>query len=142
RMRVYPPARSVYQGAMVVNSFAVIAGFMTKRATCRRAARSPCLPNVIIRSARRRASLALATVVSMRSYSNSAVMRFRRTARRCDDVRLSLRWSFLWRMSVLRARERAGLAHVAAHVHPEMEPHLAQDALDRLHGLSAEVAVL
>jgi hypothetical protein len=37
--------------------------------------------------------LGLLDVVSMRSYSNSAVTRLRSSARRWDGVRLSLRWS-------------------------------------------------
>src|SRR5438552_3346610 len=126
---------------MVANSFWVTAGRVTKRATWRRAARSPRFAKVISRSASRRVSLALATVVSMRSYWNSAVARLRSTARRCECVRLSLRWSLRWRISALHPGRRLVL-EVAAHVHAEAEVHLAQDVLDLLERLAPEIAVL
>src|SRR5262245_21305522 len=141
---------------MVVNSFATISGLITKRATWRRAATSPCLPNVIMRSPKRRVSLPFATVVSMRSYWNSAVTRLRSSARRCSLFRPSLRWSlrclmsFLWTAGPLARRRkkldlgpRRGLVLVVrAHVHAEVEPHLGQDVLDLLERLAAEVAEL
>src|SRR5262249_9740385 len=110
-------------------------------ATWRRAARSPCLPNVIIRSASRRVSLAFATVVSMRSYWNSAVTRLRSSACRCSRLRPSLRWSLRCLMSDLGPRGRLRLV-VRAHVHAEVQAHLGEDVLDLLERLAAEVAEL
>src|SRR2546428_8997853 len=112
-----------------------------------------------MRSARRRASLAFATVVSMRSYWNSAVTRLRSNACRCSLLRPSLRWSLrcLMRLLVLsspgsraaRAQRgsdlgsRRGLVlEVRAHVHAEVQPHLGQDVLDLLQRLAPEVAKL
>src|SRR5499427_5274377 len=130
---------------MVANSFATTSGFMTKRATWRRAATSPCLPNVIMRSARRRVSFAFATVVSMRSYWNSAVTRLRNSACRCSRLRPSLRWSLRclmgWSWLDLGAR-RGFVLVVGAHVHAEVESHLGEDVLDLLQRLAAEVAEL
>src|SRR5688572_14480853 len=105
------------------------------------------------RSASRRDSLALATVVSIRSYWNNAVTRLRSSARRCADVRLSLRWSLRCRMSALplgaAAASGSGVEPdrslalvVRRDVHPEGQAHLAQNVLDLLERLAAEVAVL
>src|SRR5689334_16208805 len=145
---------------MVANSFETTSGFITKRATWRRAARSPCLPNVIMRSARRRVSFAFATVVSMRSYWNSAVTRLRSSACRCSALRPSRRWSLRCLMGFLFATRRGPLAPpgasgsldlgpgrglvlvVRAHVHAEVEAHLGEDVLDLLERLAAEVAEL
>src|SRR5262245_8870770 len=117
---------------------------------------SPRLPKVIRRSASRRASLAFATVVSIRSYWNNAVTRFRSKARRCDAVRLSFRWSLRCRMerwsspprgpeglSVLGVEPDRGLALVVRrNVHPEGEAHFAENVLDLFQRLPAEVPVL
>src|SRR5437867_3679315 len=166
-MRVYPPDRSAYHGAIVANSLRTTSGRVTKRATCLRAPKSPRLAKVIMRSARRRVSLALATVVSIRSYWNSAVTRFRSSARRWEAVRLSFRWSLRCRMfavpfagappslgafacavsggvlGCLRVEPDRGLALVVlVDLHTERQSHLAQDVLDLLERLATEVAVL
>src|SRR5260370_364540 len=103
---------------MVSNSLCVTSGFMTKRETWRRAARSPRLANVIIRSGRRRDAFALASVGSMRSYWNRAVIGLRSTARRCEAVLLSLRWSLRGRMPALHA-DRALVLVEPTDIHAE-----------------------
>src|SRR5436309_8542990 len=127
---------------MVSNSLAATARRTTKRATWRRAARSPRLANVIMRSASRRVSLALARVVSIRSCWNSEVVRLRSSERRWAAVRLSLRWSLRCRIGLAFYPDGALVLEVPAHVHAERQAHLAQDVLDLLQRLAAEVAEL
>src|SRR5512143_1055306 len=112
-----------------------------------------------MRSARRRVSFAFATVVSMRSYWNSAVTWLRSSACRFSRLRPSLRWSLRCLLAFLLAPRRSrgsggsicasdlgagrGLVLVVgAHVHAEVEAHLGEDVLDLLERLAAEVAEL
>src|SRR5512140_3641287 len=149
---------------MVSNSLRVASGSKTYESTCRRADRSPRLANVIMRSATRRASFALATVVSIRSCRKSDVTRLRSSARRCSCVRESFRNETRWRMvrqSLRRVivqvgRGRGGgrlgraFAHgarrapriVSGYVHAQSEAQVGQHVLDLLERLAAEVAVL
>ena len=66
-------------------------GCAPRRSAWRRACRSPRLPSVIMRSATRRSSFALASVVSIRSCSSSDVTMLRNSAFRCALVRPSFR---------------------------------------------------
>ena len=82
------------------------------RLTCKRLARSSALswltgvwaaePSrlalVMRRSATRRSSLALASVVTIRSWVNKLAARFRNIARRCEVFRPNCRPSLRWRM--------------------------------------------
>src|SRR3989442_9901243 len=108
-----------------------------------------------MRSPTRRASFALARVVSIRSCWMRLVTRFRRRALRCECVRLSFLWSLRWRMfeipfsegNALGAALRSGSLDllselVLRNVHPEVKAHARQDVRDLLERLPAEVPVL
>ncbi len=64
---VYPPWTSRYLSASSEKSLRITEGPRTKEAALLRARRSPCFPKVIIRSTNPRTSLALASVVLIRS---------------------------------------------------------------------------
>src|SRR5690606_36386825 len=114
----------------------------TTRMASRRASRSPRLPSVIMRSASRRTSLALASVVSICSCSSSEVTMLRSMARRWDVVRPSLRppqrclISGLARLADLR-ESLAGREVLERHA--QREAHGGQHLLDLVERLAPEV---
>src|SRR5512145_640746 len=118
---------------------------MITDAARRRACSVPCLPRVIMRSAQRRSSFALPSVVRTASCSRSAVTRFRKSARRCDIDRPSFTPATRWRMSgrLLLPRHPPPVELLTRREvlepHAEGEPHLVQELLDLVQRLAAEV---
>lgn len=96
-IRVYPPARSLNLPATSLNNFVTTALLRRKDSARRRAGRVPSFPSVIIRSVNPRTSFALASVVSIRSWSRREVTIFRNSAHRCFVCRPSCRPFFLCR---------------------------------------------
>src|SRR5437899_1992000 len=102
----------------------------------RRLASDGCLPSVIIGSATRRSSFALGSVVRISSCRSSDTVMFRSIARRCAEVRLSLRRPWPWRISgpVLEAGGRPVLE-----LHAERQAARGEHFLDLVERLAAEV---
>src|SRR3989441_226203 len=123
----------------------------TSRRACSRL--TSRLARVMSRSANGRSSFALGRVVRIRSRSNSAVARLRRSAVRWGVMRPSFRWAT--RCLILypcrsrrneRARAAAGLLLAVSlrrrpgvELHAEGGAHPAQDLLDLVQRLAAEV---
>ncbi len=80
---VYPPGRSLNRAATSLNSLETTSLLRRKLSARRRAGNDPSLPSVIMRSVNPRISLALASVVSIRSCSRSEVTRLLNNAHRC-----------------------------------------------------------
>ncbi len=92
------PAARHNAAPSVSNSFATMASSRIRAKASRRACRSPRLASVISRSATRRRSFALGSVVTICSCLISAAARLANNALRCVAVRLSLRPALRWRM--------------------------------------------
>lgn len=82
-IRVYPPGRSLNRPATSLKSFETTALLRRNVRARRRAGKVPSFPRVIMRSVNPRISFALASVVSIRSWSKRDVTRFRNNAHRC-----------------------------------------------------------
>src|SRR5436190_9566625 len=103
----------------------------------RRLASEGFLPSVIIGSATRRSSFALGSVVRISSCRSSDTVMFRSMARRCAEVRLSLRRPEPWRMGlgpVLETDRRPVLQF-----HAQGEAARREHFLDFVERLAAEV---
>src|SRR3954469_20744358 len=112
----------------------------------RRFASEGRLPSVIIGSARRRSSFALGSVVRISSWRSSDTVMLRSIARRCAEVRLSLRRPWPWRISsflpsFLGAMLEAGRRPVLE-LHAKCEPARSEHFLDLVERLAAEVGRL
>src|SRR5580700_8929990 len=99
---------------------------------------------VMSRSATRRSSLALASVVSIPSCRMRLAVRLRSMARRLLVFRSNFRPAFLWRIAlplVLLLLLLPALEHLgpAVDLHAQGEAHVGQDLLDLLQALAAEV---
>src|SRR5512143_3285592 len=92
-----------------------------------------------MRSARGRSSLALCRVVTMRSLTNREASWLLNIARRCPVVRPSLRPKRLCCMSGSPSPASGARPGAAGVVHPEGEPEPAQQLLQLLERLLAEV---
>src|SRR3954468_382723 len=98
-------------------------------------------------SATRLSSLALASVVSIRSWVIKFAVRFRSIALRLDVSRPNFLPDFLCRMSLpsrysgLRLLRLPALEELrpVVDLHPQREPHVGEDLLDLLQGLATEV---
>src|SRR5512145_416413 len=88
-------------------------------------------------SAKGRSSFALGRVVRIRSFSKRAVARLRRSALRWGVVRPSFRWAT--RCLMVSPRVLAPRLRPVVELHPEGEPHPAEDLLDLVERLAAEV---
>src|SRR6266508_5232695 len=106
---------------------------------------------VMSRSATRGSSLAFVSVVSMRSWAKRFAARFRNMARRWLVFRPNLRPAFQCRMGGSARRGLVGvllglpaLEHLgpAVDLHPERQPHAAEDFLDLFERLSPEIVGL
>src|SRR5574341_2397367 len=134
---------------MSENNVRTTDSFWMKASARRREARSPRLPSVIIFSTKVRISLALGSVVSMRSCSRTEVTSERYSARRWLLLRPRARPALRWRMSGhplgfgLGLHSDFGLAPFRRHqvfdVHAEGQAHFVEQFFDLVERLAAEV---
>ena len=99
-IRVYPPGRSAYLGAISLYSLYEICLLCSMPMTVRREFRSPALPMVIAFSTIGRTSLALASVVFTRPCSSTEQARFASICRRWLGW-IPNRLPFLWCLTLL-----------------------------------------
>src|SRR5438270_115687 len=152
-MRVYPPGRSLKRGPMVSNSLATSVSSWICDPARRRACTESFLPRVMRRSICGRSSFAFGKVVTMRSLSMSDASWLRNMARRCPDVRPSLRWVIpcliTLYLSKSKGRRRAGpcsllvhrsAARTAGHAgHAERQSERSENVFDLIERRAAKV---
>src|SRR5215471_13655814 len=94
-----------------------------------------------MRSATRRTSFALASVVSTRPCSSSEVTMFRTMAQRWALERPSLRDRARWRMALQVPREAVDVLPIreVVELHAEVQAHRGEHLLDLVQRLAAEV---